>query len=63
MIGIVKLAQSAKATFALIVLIACMVVAIRGDMSMAFATCVGSITSVFMYVHSLNDRNGNGNGK
>lgn len=55
-IGIIKLFLSAKATFALIVLGVCAVVALHGQMSIPFATCVSTISGIYMWVHSQNDQ-------
>lgn len=50
--GLGKIWKSAKAMFALLVLIVCAVIAWHGVMSAAFAACISSITSVFLWVHS-----------
>lgn len=54
--GMLGVWKSTKAMFAIIVLLFCTLVALKGAMSPAFAACISSITGVFLYCHSKNNQ-------
>lgn len=54
--GFHKLYLSAKAWFAAGTLLLCAIVALRGECTPAFAACVSTVGSIFLYTHAQNDR-------
>lgn len=52
--GLIKIWDSAKAMFAVVLLIFATIVALVGKMDPAYAACVATIGSVFMYVRGKN---------